>query len=229
MFSATAFKCNSSDSKDGDNTGTFQGRLYTDNHVTTASGATIFSRHAINGALMPLADEGLDNLFSIAAKPPHNYTTGLSHSNYKIYLFPRSPKCDNPAFLIETGGGSGYDNSDWDKDPRPGHTAICAAGMIVGTNDFSMLVVDDVGTMATVVHFEGEHLLAWHNNPEFYEASKIHSSTNYHPILGNGNNMYLKNYRHRHFEAKSLTLSQSIQMSSKTLPKGSVVCVLLSR
>ncbi len=180
-----AFKCGGS-KPPATNDGIYRGRLYTDSSAKTPEGASVFAQGAINVELLPLIDAGLNRLNQIASAAPNNYTNLAPPSAYNVYLYPRSPRCENPAFLIESQSSPEYDNSEWDKDPTPGKVTICVAGLVVGTNDYSMLVVDDVSIMSQIVRYEGEHLELFHVDRERYEATKFHTATNYHPILGEG-------------------------------------------
>lgn len=214
-----AFKCDGSKPTDD---GIFRGKLFIDNQLTTPQGATVFSGSAINAELLPLIDAGINRLNQIASAEPNNYTNLAAPSAYKIYLFPRSPRCENAAFLVESQSSPEYDNGEWDKNPAPGKVALCAAGMVVGTNDNSMLVVDDVGTMPTIVRFEGEHLALFHVDRPRYEATKFHTATSYHPILGDGARANVKTWSN---PAPMPTRLKSVTVK---LDKNKQACVLLS-
>jgi len=218
-----AFKCNKSDSDAG---GIFKGRLYTDNQLKTPQGASVFAQRAINTELLPLVDAGIERLNQIASAAPNNYSNLAPPSAYKVYLFPRSPRCENPAFLIETDGGS-YDGSEWDKNTERGKVALCAAGMTVA-DDYSILVVDDAATMPTIVRYEGEHLALFHVDRERYEATKFHTAMSFHPILGDGVQRNVRSWSDT--EPKPQTVKAiTIDLKDGKINKGRPFCVLLSK
>lgn len=219
------FKCNKPDKADS---GIFRGRLYTDSQAKTPLGATVFSRTAINPELLSSVDAGINRLNQIASTAPNNYTNLAAPSAYNVYLFPRSPRCENAAFLIDGSSALSYDNGDFDKNPEIGKVALCAAGMVVGSIDYSMLVVDDVATMATIVQYEAEHIALFHADPERYEATKFHTAENYHPILGNGVQSIVK----PRSGAKKQTLpiqAITVDLKDKKINSGNPFCVLLTK
>ena len=222
VFATLGFKCGKSGGGNPDD-GVFRGRLYKDQRAVTTKGATVFSRTAVNSQLLPLVDEGLDKLFDVSSRL-NNYTTGLNHNQYNVYLFPRSFKCENAAFLV-SADGSPYDQSEWDKDPRPGVCTLCAAGMMVDPNDYGMLVVDDVAIMPVIVRYEGEHLILYHNDRERFTATMYHIGSG-HPIMpdDSGNRAVQKS-----FKELSITLQETVKFGEKTLPKGTQVCILLTK
>lgn len=213
-----AFKCDSKPTNDG----IFRGKLFIDNQLRTPQGAEVFSGYAINTELLPLIDAGINRLNEIASAAPNNYSNLASPSAYKVYLFPRSPRCENPAFLIKANT-SQNDGSIWDKDERPGKVALCAAGMVVGSESNEMLVVDDAGIMPTIVRYEGEHLALFHVHRERFEATKYHSATSYHPILGEGARANVKTWSN---PTPTPTRLKSVTVK---LGKNKQVCVLLSK
>jgi hypothetical protein len=95
---------------------------------------------------------------------------------------------------------NGYDETytddsanHWDKDPRTGHTLLCAAGMMEtgggqmkGLEWPGMAVVDAVDKMP-IIRYEGEHNLLAQVDPDRFVATQYHYGTNGgHPILGDG-------------------------------------------
>lgn len=216
-----ALKCNKSDGADS---GIYRGRLFTNHQMVTPQGASVFSRTAINAELLPHIDAGITRLNEIATAEPNNYDNLAEPSEYKVYLFPRSPRCENPAFLIETNGGF-YDGGEFDKDPRTGFVAICAVGLVTGTSDYSMLVVDDAGVMSQIVRHEGEHILLWHADHPRFLATMYHDATNYHPILGDG---VMSNVRTWGGTKPPAPNMRGVTVAVKEM-KGKAVCVLLTK
>ena len=155
--------------------GEFTGGYYTDVTTRSPGGALITSRYEISPATGISADRAFNELFRIARQ--YNYTEAMSIPAYQVHLFDRSPMCITPAFLLRANG-SPWDQTDYDKDRKPGKVLLCAAGMTL--SPWSMLIVDDAATVETIVRYEGEHLILIHNDQDRWEATiGIHA----HPIL----------------------------------------------
>lgn len=221
VFSACPSK-SSSDEK-----GTFRGILYENVKKNTAKGVRVMSASNIDDSLLPKIDEGLDKLFRIATSAPNNYQVNVGHNGYKVWLFPRSPKCINPGFLVNADG-SPYDNGEFDKDPRPGVVRVCAAGMMVDGLSFGMLVVDDLATMATIVRYEGEHIILLHHDPDRFAATMYHTD-NSHPIMPDMDGNFTSDDL-QYVKDISFTLPEDLKFKDKLLAsKGAKICVLLSK
>lgn len=193
-------KCDSSD-------GVFRGTLSEKKKSVTAKGVKVGSATKINPALLPLIDQGIDDLFRIAAAPPNNYAIPISHPDFKVWLFPRSNKCINPAFLVDATG-SPYEGSEWDKNPDPNKCEICAAGMtIFHTNGPGMLVVDDPGIMRTIVRYESEHGLLFYVDRVRFSATMYHPPP--HPILGEGDALAASEVAHLVFATKDIPFNDA--------------------
>ena len=179
---------------------TFTGAMSDKYVAVTPKGAHVHSGTRIDPAKLAAVDAGLDRLFRIAANPPYNYTGFSTHSNYTIWLVPRSDLCVNPGFtevVTSAQWPDGYDevytdssNNHWDKDPRAGHCLLCISGfMAVGAGHqdqhaLGMAVVDDLGLLPTIVRYEGEHNLLYEVDRPKFEATQFHYGTNGgHPIL----------------------------------------------
>lgn len=176
--------------------GVFKGVTHDKYKVNTPKGIYVYSDRPINTALFAEFDKGLDNLFRIAAAPPYNYSGFSLHNTYHIWIFPRSPLCENPAFLVDATG-SPYEGSEWDKDPSPSRCVLCAAGMmrtydgirnpqggVPGLGQPGMIITDDIGIAANIVRYEGEHNVLIQVDREKFNATQYHTGTNGgHPIL----------------------------------------------
>lgn len=173
---AAAFSCD----KDA---GTYTGQWKVKAKAETPKGVKVESTSkAIDPRILPEIDKGLDRLFEIASNAPYNYKLKHTHKDYQVTLFPRSPKCDTPG-MITTSYQPAFDQTEWDKDPRPGHTALCFAGALMthaqGTMP-GMIVVDNIGIMAEIVHWEGEHNVLLYHDPIKFNATKGNHN---HPLL----------------------------------------------
>lgn len=228
-LAALGFKCGGGGSKDNPDDGVFRGQVYTDHAATTAKGAKLYSRNPVDAILLPLADEGLDTLFRIASAAPNNYTTGLAHSLYTIYLFPRSPRCESPAFVLDASG-SPYDQTEWDKDTRPGKVLLCAAGMMAGGSQYSMIVAGDASIMREIVWFEAEHLILFNNDYPRFQETMYHTGGNGHPILRDSEGEFSKKTTDNGYQEYSYKLSENLEISdNQILAKGTRICALLTK
>lgn len=167
--------------------GVFNHSLPGGEEAVTPKGAKVSSRQNINKAVLPEIDAGLDRLFEIARAAPNNYKFTIGHGDFKVWLMPRSSFCEGIGFLVRDKELV-YNGTEYDKNPKPDESVICAAGMtifqgITGTAP-GMVVTDDVGQMATIVRYEGEHGLLLFVDQERYFATQFHPPP--HPILGDG-------------------------------------------
>jgi hypothetical protein len=168
--------------------GVFNGKLLAHNKAKTPKGIEVHSGWEIDQSLFPAYDRGLEKLTRIAQKTIPNYPlTAPRYSDYTIHLFPRSSKCEAPAFLVSSQMDLSWDNhpDGYDKDPRPGWVLLCAAGMMMRNGDRNlapgMVIAQDASHAENIVWFEGEHnelLDFWQE--KYNETAAIHA----HPILG---------------------------------------------
>jgi hypothetical protein len=195
---------------------TYTGAMKCSQQVTSPKGVIICSGGSIGADVPGIADQQLGDLFRIAgdgqttASGTNNYhpcpdgsydgsgTCFSTYATYHIWLIPRSPQCENPGFtelVTSAAWPDGYDNdpNGWDKDPTPGRTILCVAGMMEagggkmqGLAVPGMGVVDAIDTMP-IVRYEGEHNLLAQVDQVRYAATQYHFGTNGgHPILGDG-------------------------------------------
>lgn len=175
--------------------GVFRGMLPNTTQGKTPKGVTIKAYGKVDTRAYAQIDQGLDVAFDIAERV-YGYTGFKRHASYTVYIFPRSQKCINPAFLVD-GTGSPYDQSEWDKNPEPGKIELCAAGMMMrdglpGDTDLGnpgMVITDDIGQMANAVRYEAEHnILIECDIPKFL-ATRYHTQGQGHPILPDSNEL----------------------------------------
>lgn len=154
-------------------------------------GVLVRSATPISAATLTAIDKGLDTAFRIAEAAPNNYSGFRKHAAYTVWLWPRSPKCENPAIYrqFETNS-NGYDGTPYDKDPRKDKVGLCFAGIskplgIGGSPNVQpqMTIVDDAGTIETVTQYEAEHNLLFEVDVTRYAATI--RNDHFHPILGN--------------------------------------------
>jgi hypothetical protein len=218
----TAFKCGG-----GYDEGVYGGVLYSNHTLLTPAGATIASRNSIDPAFGPLIDAGIEDVNRIASAPPNNYdVSDLPASRYRVWLFPRSPLCENPAFLVNATG-SPYEGTEWDKDPRPDRCTICAAGLTIfqgfpQPTGPGMVITDDVGIMRTIVRYEAEHSILFYKDGERFNATQYHTNGQGHPILGEGPPVG---------EAKVVRIPEDIVVpgGERLAVKGKDACIILTK
>lgn len=234
-FVATGFKC---DKNGGEDDGVYNGTTYNTHQIKSPQQATLSAKFQPQVSWGPLVDQGIANLNRIASAPPNNYdVSDMPASRYTVYYFPRSSKCENPAFLVNATGTS-YEGSQWDKDPSPKRCIVCAAGLtfMVGypiPHSPGMVITDDVGIMSTIVWFEGEHGFLWFKDPDRYNATAYHDENNGHPIMGYGPpELVAKLEGLKANGYKFVTIESPVDVTdgnSIVIPKGRPFCVLLTR
>jgi hypothetical protein len=175
------FKCDKKeeDRYGGIAEGTYRGFIRDTGHQTTSpQGLRIDGYNAVNAAYIPEYDSGATELFDLVKAAPYNYTSHVSHTDYKFYVFPRSRYCEGPGFAIP-GGWNAWDQTEFDKDPRVDHTLICAAGLNFGYD--TMVVADDISIARTIARYELEHFMLYYNDQDWYSRTVgVHQ----HPIFG---------------------------------------------
>lgn len=211
-----------------------EGDIYRGKHSgksqgNTPKGAIVSGADSVPDSMKVKMDEGLDNLFSIAEAPPYNYTGFNRHPAYRIWMYKRSDRCENPGFLVDADSSPGWDQTEWDKDPERGQVLLCAAGLMIrrGAGGTSvglpgMLVVQDLGIMSNIVRFEGEHNVLLESDPVRYnETFGVHA----HPLLpdATGNLEETGNRK----DAATATLTRDIPEFGLTA--GTEFCVLLTK
>lgn len=153
---------------------------------TTPKGVQVYSYMAdVSASCRQLIDRGMQHTFNIAEED-YFYTNGLKHSDYKVSVWPRSSKCEGVGFLMAgyPVGERGYDQTEYDKDPTPGHYEICVAGDFrVFNGVWAISVVDDVAMAEIGARYEIEHAVLFANDMDKFNATADHSQGGGHPIL----------------------------------------------
>lgn len=162
----------------------FKGEVYTDHEAITPKGVRVYSPRKIDNAALSLIDAGLDFAFDVA-EIIEKYSGFKRHSEYKVWLFPKSDRCEQPGILQEVGNSAWDQHPEYDKDPRVGHTAICFTGKMrrtgnVGVGQPGMVIVDDLRVMQETVYNEAEHNILAECDPGRYMAT---SGEHSHPIF----------------------------------------------
>ncbi len=199
--------------------GVFDGIWSKKNGVKTNAQVQVYSENKVNRALFPEIDKGIENLKVTAALEGYQ---PLTHPEFVVSLYPTSPKCINPGFLVRDFSNT-WDNlpppNDFDKDPKVGSTLLCAAGMHPGEN--VMIVADNFGHMALIIEYEGEHATLLRRDPDRWVAT---SGVHAHPIFRQSAAFVSKEY-----QAIILELTQDIEGDGFALKKGHKICVLVTR
>jgi hypothetical protein len=166
--------------------GVFTGKLRKDNEAKTPKGITVYSGWRLDPSLFDAYDRGLEKNFRIAKQRIPDYPLEAPRfDQYTIWEFPRSEKCQAPAFLVSSQFDLAWDQTEYDKDDRPGWVLLCAAGMMIRNGDRGltpgMVIAQDASHAENIVWFEAEHnelLDFWRSKYE--ETAGQHG----HPILG---------------------------------------------
>lgn len=173
----SAFSCgNDSGSGSGSNADVYNGRLYTEKSAKTANGVSVFdnARNGVDASMLPEVDKGFDKLFRVATEV-YNYPISNDFSGLRVFLQPRSSRCEQAGFLVLAPN---YAGTEYDK----GGGTICAAGL-TDIGNSAIIIVNDFATTATICRYEGEHWILYHVDPDKYLATQTHSNGAGHPIL----------------------------------------------
>lgn len=152
--------------------------------ILTPKGVEVISAYPIDTDLLIKIDADLDRLFDIARRK--GYSNFSTHQDYRIEIVETDPRCaDGISFSIikAVSPGTNYDGTDYDKDPRPGFIAICAAGEFDPKTLTIRVTLPGIAT-SDIVRYEGEHRLLFEADRQLYEVTKYHGEGPGHPILG---------------------------------------------
>ena len=147
----------------------------------TPLGVRIYARTQPRADMLRAIDDGLTELFAIARR--HGYQGRLDYAAYTVFIARADRTRDyrgaySPDIAVPAGqyAGSGYDKGGF----------IYAAGMVLAFNPCAFIIAEherDLGRVANVVRYEGEHLILYHNDRVRYEKTADHSRGGGHPIL----------------------------------------------
>jgi hypothetical protein len=147
----------------------------------TPLGARVYALSQPRASMLHAIDDGLTDLFAIARL--HNYYSRLNYSDYTIFIARADRKKDyygnySPDIAVSAGqyAGSVYDKGGY----------IYAAGMVIAFTPCAFIIADhekQLDRVSTVVRYEGEHIVLYHNDRKFYEKTADHSKGGGHPIL----------------------------------------------
>lgn len=208
----------------------FRGSYRVKDETRTAQGVRVQGVNKVQAAALPMIDRGLARAFAIAEAPPNNYRVRFRHSTYTVVTYPRSSVCTEPGIATDMYQKD-WDQTDFDKDRRPGHTLICFAGVMfrTGAGDGSlgtpgMLIVDDLRTTETIVWYEAEHnILLEEDQPRYVATAGVHD----HPIMGHGAETKLAASEDLpKWKAISFRLSEEARFGDAVLPTGTDICLL---
>lgn len=151
------------------------------NFTTTPNGARVYSVNRAGSQMLAAIDQGLRNLFAIAAK--NRYGKQTDYSDYTIFIAKPDRLKDyqgkySPDIAV---GAAQYAGSVYDKGGY-----IYAAGMVLAYKPSAFLIGEhtkDFARVSDVVRFEGEHLILYHNDRRLYNQTADHSKGGGHPIL----------------------------------------------
>lgn len=149
--------------------------------TTTPKGARVYSANRADSRMLAAIDQGLTDLFAVAAK--HGYYKQTAYSDYTIFIAKPDREKDyqgnySPDISI---GAAQYAGTIYDKGGY-----IYVAGMVLAFKPCAFLIGEHAKNFARVsevVRFEGEHLILYHNDRKLYEKTADHSKGGGHPIL----------------------------------------------
>jgi hypothetical protein len=150
-------------------------------NTTTPKGANVWSVKQPTKAMLNAIDTGLEDLFKVAKK--NKYKKRLNYSDYTIFIAKADRAKDidsnySPDIAIDAGqyAGSVYDKGGY----------IYAAGMVIAYNPCAFVIAEhekNLERVSNVVHYEGEHLVLYHNDRKKFRETADHSKGGGHPIL----------------------------------------------
>ncbi|MEQ1763215.1 MAG: hypothetical protein ABL984_08735 [Pyrinomonadaceae bacterium] len=196
-------------------------------------GVSVRSKNKITPQHLTKIDAGLDKAFRIAEAAPHNYAKFTRHGSYTIWLWPRSPKCEQAAVyrFYATAGGSAavYDQGPYDKDPRPDKVGLCFAGIQrapgIGSDIApGMLLVDDLGVLETVTWYEAEHNIV--QQEDLAKWFDTIGANHFHPILGEERPASLPTGS---FAGITFESPESVDVDGFKVEKGDLLHVLITK
>ncbi|MGH9944800.1 MAG: hypothetical protein ACRD9R_20825 [Pyrinomonadaceae bacterium] len=149
--------------------------------ATTPRGARVVSVSKPRADALRAIDNGLTELFAVARR--QGYRARLSYGDYTIFI-ARPDRTRNgegaysPDIAIAPAqyAGSVYDQGGY----------VYAAGMVLSFQPCAFVVAEherDLGRLADVVRYEGEHLVLYHNDRARFNQTMDHSRGGSHPIL----------------------------------------------
>lgn len=149
--------------------------------ATTPRGAQVYAVGRPNRQTLAAIDNGLSDLFALAAK--NNYRRRLNYSDYTIYIARADRTQDgnrqySPDIAV---GAAQYAGTIYDKGGY-----IYAAGMVVSNEPCAFIIAEHTKNferIAEVVRYEGEHLVLYHNDRRRYNQTADHNLGVEHPIL----------------------------------------------
>ncbi len=149
--------------------------------TATPRGARVWSVSRPRVETLRAIDDGLTQLFVVARK--NNYRARTNYSDYTIFI-ARPDRTQNrqggysPDIAVAAGqyGGSRYDQGGY----------VYAAGMVISMEPCAFVIAEhnrNWSRVSDAVHFEGEHLVLYHNDRARFQSTLDHSRGGGHPIL----------------------------------------------
>lgn len=147
----------------------------------TPKGARIYAVSEPSLQMLRAIDQGLADLFAVAAK--NKYRKRTNYSDYTIFIAKadRTENRDKSYSPDIAVGAAQYAGSVYDQGGF-----VYAAGMVLAFNPCAFAIAEhtkDFGRVSDTVRFEGEHLVLYHNDRKLYKETADHSAGGGHPIL----------------------------------------------
>ncbi|MFN6962819.1 MAG: hypothetical protein ACK4S4_03535 [Pyrinomonadaceae bacterium] len=149
--------------------------------ATTPRGVRVFARRRPSPAVLSAIDRGLAELF--AAARANGYSRRLDYGDYTIFIGRADRTTDSqgqysPDIAV---GAAQYAGSVYDQGGF-----IYAAGMVISPSEGAFLIAEhsrDLSRVSSVVRYEGEHIVLFHNDRRRFAQTLDHSRGGGHPIL----------------------------------------------
>jgi len=144
-------------------------------------GVNVIAVTAPRPEVLATIDRGFADLFEVARR--HGYRNHLNFSDYTVFIGRADRNRDSsgqylPDIAVPAGqyAGGYYDQGGF----------IYAAGMVLAFNPSAFIIAEhdgDLGRIANVVRYEGEHIVLYYNDRGLYARTADHSRGGGHPIL----------------------------------------------
>lgn len=159
----------------------------------TPNDSPVLGKKALTASQLALIDAGLAGAFRDARVS--GYALALEPQFYEIMTVPfpciPSPEQKIPSFYVRADN---YDGTEFDqynpkgKATTDGIGVVLAAEMVLGTGQLgtrasTMYVCTDESVLSDAVRHGAEHVIALHNDYDYYNLTWYHGNGFYHPLL----------------------------------------------
>lgn len=150
--------------------------------LTSPNGIRIKSNSTVSSSTLTTMDASLAKLFQDAKL--RNYTKKLNFTDYTIFI--KEDCIDRNGTKVWLERNDSYNNTEFDQNPDPVIGTIFQAEQVI-LNDSSVvsfvICSDTEFNMSNATRYGAEHIILFYNDKKEYERTKIHTSTQGHPII----------------------------------------------